>query len=329
MYRNYNPEEEKNNNYSRKLISGKVTATEGVRSFDNLHLSYGSPEANRYDILRALQKETRFKIAWYIIFLAAMVVCLILEPKSWFMVLETVIVMINMDLVSRGKLIGIYIGIIDCLLYLYIAYTSGLYGEMIKMCAINIPLNIFAIVSWTKNLRAQKKAKYGEQKENTVVIRKLKKKSYIWIPFVIAALYVASFFGLQALGTNALFLSAAVLVFTIFSKVLSGFRYKENYLFSLFAGILSTFMWLQVIILSSKSGEGVNLVELPMLFNTLAMVTNDIQGYIMWKGMYRKIAVNGGEIFAMRKLNVKKIIKLRHTYQKLYWNKKVDMEKNS
>lgn len=321
-----------NSTYSQKLIRGKVTATEGVHNFDNMKLSYGSIGANRIDVLRALQKENKFRIIWYVVFGILAAVCLGLDFRNWqawFNVADLIILMINIDLVSRGKIVGIYIGLIECFMYIYICYVSGLYGEIIKMCALNIPLNIFSIISWTKSLKEQKKKKYSDTKEeSSVVIKKLKAKSYIWIALGSVVLYVGFYFGLKAIGSNALIFSTAVLTLTVFAKILSGLRYKENYLFSLAAGILSTLMWIEVIVTSAKSGS-FDYSILLMVLNSLAIVTNDIQGYSIWKAMYRKIAVNGGEVFAMRKMNIKKIVKLRHQYQKLVWNEKVDTEKNS
>lgn len=321
-----------NSTYSQKLIRGKVTATEGVHNFDNMKLSYGSIGANRIDVLRALQKENKFRIIWYVVFGVLAAVCLGLDFKNWqawFNVADLIILMINIDLVSRGKIVGIYIGLIECFMYIYICYVTGLYGEIIKMCALNIPLNIFSIISWTKSLKEQKKKKYSDAKEeSSVVIKKLKAKSYIWIALGSVVLYVGFYFGLKAIGSNALIFSTAVLTLTVFAKILSGLRYKENYLFSLAAGILSTLMWIEVIVTSAKSGS-FDYSILLMVLNSLAIVTNDIQGYSIWKAMYRKIAVNGGEVFAMRKMNIKKIVKLRHQYQKLVWNEKVDTEKNS
>lgn len=321
-----------NSTYSQKLIRGKVTATEGVHNFDNMKLSYGSIGANRIDVLRALQKENKFRIIWYVVFGVLATVCLGLDFRNWqawFNVADLIILMINIDLVSRGKIVGIYIGLIECFMYIYICYVTGLYGEIIKMCALNIPLNIFSIISWTKSLKEQKKKKYSDSKEeSSVVIKKLKAKSYIWIALGSVVLYVGFYFGLKAIGSNALIFSTAVLTLTVFAKILSGLRYKENYLFSLAAGILSTLMWIEVIVTSAKSGS-FDYSILLMVLNSLAIVTNDIQGYSIWKAMYRKIAVNGGEVFAMRKMNIKKIVKLRHQYQKLVWNEKVDTEKNS
>lgn len=321
-----------NSTYSQKLIRGKVTATEGVHNFDNMKLSYGSIGANRIDVLRALQKENKFRIIWYVVFGVLATVCLGLDFRNWqawFNVADLIILMINIDLVSRGKIVGIYIGLIECFMYIYICYVTGLYGEIIKMCALNIPLNIFSIISWTKSLKEQKKKKYSDAKEeSSVVIKKLKAKSYIWIALGSVLLYVGFYFGLKAIGSNALIFSTAVLTLTVFAKILSGLRYKENYLFSLAAGILSTLMWIEVIVTSAKSGS-FDYSILLMVLNSLAIVTNDIQGYSIWKAMYRKIAVNGGEVFAMRKMNIKKIVKLRHQYQKLVWNEKVDTDKNS
>lgn len=323
--------QDQSTSYSRKLIRGKVTATEGVHNFDNMKLSYGSIGANRIDVLRALQKESKFRLAWYIIFSTLAVACIGLDVRNWqtwFNVCDIFVLMINIDLVSRGKVSGIYLGLVECMMYIFISLKSGLYGEIIKMCTINIPLNIFSLASWTKNLKEQKKKKYATEESNSVQIKKLKPIAYAYISLLACVLYVGFYFGLKALGTSALLLSTATLVLTVFTKTLSGLRYKENYLFSLSSGIIQTLMWIEIIITSAKSGS-FDFAILPMVLQSLAIVTYDIQGYSMWKAMYRKIAINGGEIFQLRKMNIKKIIKLRHRYQKLFYNEKIDSEKNS
>lgn len=316
--------------YSKRLIKGKVTATNGVVGLDSWHTSYGSIGENRIDILRTLEKQSKFKLIWYIVFITLGIVCLIISPEGWFNVLDLFVVMVNIDLVSRGKVIGIYIGIAECLMYIYICFLSGLYGEIIKMCTINIPLNIIAIVSWTRNLKKQKENKYAENSgDDGLVIRKLSKKSYTLIIPLIAVLYIGCFFGLKLLNTNALIFSAGALVLTIFSKILSGFRYKENYIFGLLSYIIQTGMWIDVIITSSLSSNSLDLTNLALMVTTIACLINDIDAYILWKNMYRKIAINGGEVLAKRKVNIKRIIKLRHAYKNLVWNKEIDIAKNS
>ncbi len=330
MQKNTNENIDTNSMYTKKLIRGKVTATNGVVGLDAWNASYGSIGENRIDVLRALEKQSKFKIIWYVIFVALGFVCLAITPAGWFNVLDLFVVMVNIDLVSRGKVLGIYIGTAECLMYIYICFLSGLYGEIIKMCVINIPLNIIAIINWTRNLKKQKEKKYAQVDDtNEIVIRKLSKKSYVWIGISIVFLYVGCFFGLKLLNTNALIFSAGVLVLTIFSKILSGLRYKENYIFGIISCAIQTAMWIDVIIESSLTANSLDLTNLALMVTTIACIVSDINAYILWKSMYRKIAINGGEILAMRKVNIKKIIKLRHTYQNLVWNKEIDIAKNS
>lgn len=311
-------------NYSRRLISGRVTATAGIHNFDTLRQVYG-PGADRFDVLRAIQKQRSFDLWWFIIFGVLGIACLIAFPSSWFNILDMYVCMININLVTRGKVIGIYVGILECFMYAYICFTTGLYGEVIKMFAINVPLNIIAIINWTKNLKAQKKNKYSnEKKESGVVIRKLKKKSFLLILPLMGVLYVGCYFGLELLGTTALFLSAATLTFSIVAKVLSGMRYKENYIFSVTNNIISIGMWIQIIIVAR------NYSDIAMLISAVMCCSNGIYGYITWQRMYRQTAINGtGTVLALRNVNIKKIIKLKRTYKVLYWNREVDINKNS
>lgn len=327
-HRNLKQNYDATNQYSRKLINGKVTATAGIRNPHNFSMVYGHA-ANRIEVLRALEKQNKFRLIWYVSFIFLGIACLFIEPTCWFYVLDLFVILINVDLASQGKLIGIYVGIIECFMYAYICYISGLYGEVIKMFIINVPLNIFTIINWTKNLKEQQKTHYQKNdEENTVVIRKLKKTSIFWIVPTFAALYIASYFGLQLLNTSALMFSAAALACTIFNKILNGLRFKESWSFSIASNIISTGMWIQVMLSGVNSGA-ISLIELPALLSTFACLANSFYGYSMWKSMYRKIAVNGGEVLAMRKIKINKIIKLRRQYQKLIWNKKIDINKNS
>ena len=326
IHKNLKNNKDDNHNYSRRLIRGNVTATRGVTNPHNLTTVYGHA-ANRIEVLRALEKQNKFRLIWYTIFFVLGIVCLILEPKSWFYVLDLYVLLFNIDLASQGKLIGVYLGILECFMYVYISYISGLYGEIIKMLAISVPLNVFTIINWSKNLKQQKN-KQKTDDENSVTIRKLNKSTILWVPLILIVIYVPSFFGLKALNTSALIFSAGALTLTIFNKILNGLRFKESWIFGIASSIISFVMWLEVM-LSSINTTGFNIIELPVVLSMVACLSNSFYGYSMWKSMYRKIAVNGGEVLAIRKLKIKKIIKLRRQYQKFIWNKEVDTNKNS
>ncbi len=310
------------NRYSRGLIKGKVTATAGIRNPNGVMLAYGVG-ANRFDILKLLEKNNLFKFIWYALFGIGGIVCLIIEPRSYMQVIDLFVVMVNVDLIGRGKLSGVYLGIVECLLYAFISYQSGLYGEIIKMMCISVPLNIYAAINWSKNLKKE------QSSSNEIVIKKLKKKDYIWCAALFMVILVPSYFFLQFLGTSALIFSTLAFTATILLKILSAMRYMENWVFSIIADVIGFGMWLYVIIEIYITSGTFSMIEFPMLLWYLSTITNAIYAYGVWKVMYRRVAINGRVFLAKRSVNIKRVAKLRRTYRKFVWDKQIDMAKNS
>ena len=98
----------------------------------------------------------------------------------------------------------------------------------------------------------------------------------------------------------------------------------ETWILSISGAIICLLMWGESIITG-----GFDLSQISMIVYYLACFTNDVYAFSLWKSMYRKIAVNGGKILAMRKVNIRRIIKLKRQFRSLHWDKKVDMSKNS
>lgn len=311
--------------YSRNLIRATVSTNIGINNHDRLIKAYGAGAA-RIEILNKLKKQSKFTLYWFTTFIILGLVCLFLDPAGWFNVFDLYILMINIHLVAKGKLVGIYVGILECVFYAFICFNSALYGEVFKVFAITIPLNIFSIISWMRSARKQKQDKYVETKQEDIVIKKLSKKSKpIYLLAIVLCSGVAYVLLRFVIGqTNALVLSSIALSISIVGKVMTAKRYMESYVLFLFGNIICLFMWGQTMIQT-----GFVLADITMIVYYLACFTMDIYAYDLWKAMYRKVAVNGGVLLAKRKLNIKKIIKLRRQFRNLHWDKKIDMAKNS
>ena len=318
-------------NYQRNLIKATVATNVGINNTEKIVKIYGA-SANRVELLTRLRKYSKFTIVWYITFFLLGLVCLAISPSSWFYVLDLYVVMVNIDLVARGKLIGMYIGIFECFLYSFNAIQSGLWGEVIKNLAICVPLNIVSIINWTKSLRKQKYERFSSKKEDEdIIVRKLTKLEIVKYSiiglFVCAGCYGLLRYVLPLIGIKqdtALVLGSISLAITIISKILTSKKYMETWILSITGSIICLLMWGESII----SG-GFNLSQISMIVYYLACFTNDVYAYSLWKSMYRKIAVNGGKLLAMRKVNIRRIIKLKRQFRSLHWDKKVDMNKNS
>jgi len=148
-----------NQSYQRNLIRSSSSSSVGINNHDRLISVYGK-DADQVEFLTRLKKQSKFTIFWYITFIILGAVCLALDIKGWLYVIDLYVVMLNIDLVARGKISGIYVGIAECVLYGVICFITQLYGEIFKVLCISIPLNIVSIVNWTKSKKKNEKEKY-------------------------------------------------------------------------------------------------------------------------------------------------------------------------
>ena len=303
------------------MIKANVTGNLGITSATRYQAIYGEG-MDRFQALRAVHRENTFRFWWYLIGILATIVSVCVYPQSWLAGIEVIILMLNIDFVCRGKIIGIYLGILDCLFYIAVCSLSGLWGEVIKMVAINIPLNIVAIVNWTKNIKEQQKSK-ANAKVDTIEIRKLSAKGYLIYLAVFVVSCIGGYFLLGWLNTSSLIISTIAFAIGIICKVLASFRYKESYIVYMLKDVIQLALWISVLIISGP-GEAVG----PMVM-MLVSIADSIYGYIFWRQLYRQTTINGGKLFAKRQVKIKNIIKLRHIYKDLYWDREVDINKNS
>ena len=307
------------------MIKATVSTNVGINNHDRLVKVYGAGAA-RIELLNRLRKQSKFTLYWFTIFISLGLVCLILDPSGWFNVCDLFILMVNIYLVAKGKLIGIYIGILECLFYSFICYRTGLFGEVIKNMCICVPLNIYSIISWTISTKKQKQEKYIDKQPKEIIIRKMRKKEFIIYPtiFVICSILAFALLKFILKQETALFFGSIALAITIVGKILTAQRYMESYVIFNAGSMICLLMWVQTIFQT-----GFEISDVTMIVYYIACISNDFYAYDLWKSMYRKVAVNGGVLLAKRNVKIKKIIKLRRQFRNLHWDRAVDVSKNS
>jgi len=310
-------------NNSRKLIHGNVSATMGITSPSVLARIYGK-SSSRLELLKLIEKESKFKVIWYLVFFGFALIFTIVEPSSYLNVIDLLVVLVNIDLVARGKIVGIYIGILECLLYAFISFKAGLFGEIFKCFVVLIPINIYMIITWTRNAKSIKR-KGNARKKSTdadIEVRKLDSKGWLLTFVSIIALTGVSYVVLRfVLGqTISLIINSVVLSLTITQKMLSSARYMDSWLVNMGSSFIAMILWLTVIL--SPSGS---ISQLPLIAITLSVFSNDIYGYSLWSTLYNQSRLNGGKILLKRKLSINRVIVLRRKFKALKWNKSLEM----
>lgn len=311
-------------NYQRNLISATVSNNFGINNEQKLVRYYGEG-VSRVDLLHKLRIQSKFTLYWFLIFTILGLVCLILDPTNWFNVLDLYIVMLNIYLMAKGKVIGIIIGIVECVLYAIICYQSHLFGEIIKVMLISVPLNIVSVVNWIKTSKKQQENKYKNesQVEEDINIKRLTKKGVMGYAISAVVISVLSYFFLKyALGqTTALILGAIALMMTIIGKIMIAQKYMDTWIVYVISDLICISMWVQTLLTTDFMFSNIT-----MIIYYCACLSNDAFAFFYWKSLYRKVKVNGGVLLSKRIIKINSIAKVKRRFKSLVWKKSVDLK---
>lgn len=315
---------------AERTILAKSNVTSGIRKDTAI------PEQlrRRAEILRAFKKTSKFDIIYYSVFVVFGFLCIGLFHKDWMTYLtvaELFCSLIVNNLMARGRISGIYVNFVDCILYGTICFLTKAYGEMVKTLIISNAFNIYGIISWsnTGKTTIQTKRKLKKAKENSkqkavqinksdeLSVRSLSKKMSAIIYPAFAATCVAMYFVLNAFGTTMAYLGCITFTANIFIKYLSMARYREAWWFSLANNIVSIAMWLAILVLGITQSNDWSI--LPTLGGSIGGLATSINGLVVWNQLFRKTEINGGAYFAHRSVNVRKFTKVKRAYGHLTW----------
>lgn len=305
---------------SEQTIRAKSNVTGGITKTDKIPKELRA----RAELLRVIKKQSTFDLVYYAVFIALGFLCIGLFHKDWMIYLtvaELFCALIVNNLLARGRVLGIWMNIVDCCLFAVICFITKAYGELFKTFVISNAFNIYGIISWSR----QGKPKKGEQevkapKNDELEVRTMSKKLWIIILSGFAVGCVASYFALEALGTTLAYLGCITFTCNIVIKYLQMSRYKESYWFALFSSMISTSMWTVMLVQAVISGNDWSI--LPTLGGALSGFSSNIYGLITWNKLYNRTILNGGAYLAMRPVQIKKIVKIKrksNMYAHLSW----------
>ena len=114
--------------YKINLIRVMKSGTYRINNHHKLIKAYGK-DSIKPSLLQKLKQQSIFYQIWFSIFILLGVILLILDPTNWLNVFDLFIVMLNIYLVAKRKVIGIYVGLLECIIYGIICLFNGFYGD--------------------------------------------------------------------------------------------------------------------------------------------------------------------------------------------------------
>lgn len=214
---------------------------------------------------------TMFEKIWLAVFT-------LIEVYLFFAWHDTLIGMITMltgiwcvVLVAKGKRLNFYPGVINAILYAYIAYQSRLYGEVMLNALYFLPMQFIGYWVWTKTI----------DKNDSVKARML--SSWKRIALILGtgiAVYAYGLF-LQRINGNFPFTDATSTVLSVIAMILMTLRYGEQWMLWIFVNIVSIIMWVGTY---RQSGEGLSMIVM-----WSAYLVNAFYGMYNWNKMSKKV----------------------------------------
>ena len=184
----------------------------------------------------------------------------------------SILIIISTLLVAKGKNLGNIVGIIATIIYSIVSYINRFYGEVIICLVLIIPFYTAGIISW---------AKHKNEETNTVKIDKISKKEWLLILIVGIITFIAIYYLLKYFNTNELLVSTISVINSLFATYLQVRRSKYCFCFYILNDFTLLILWGIPVILG-------NLLVLPMIFEPIVNLINDLYGFQSWNKLENK-----------------------------------------
>lgn len=223
------------------------------------------------------------KILWAASAVCVTVLFCLVPQKNPLTLIATIVGVTSLLFTAKGHVSGQFLQLVFCVLYAIVALGFKYYGEAITYMGMTFPSDLFAAIVWLKN--PSKKGK-NEVRTEVRMAHLTPKKSAVAL-LVSAAATVIFYFILKKLNTANLEISTVSVFTSMAASVLTIMRVPYYALAYAANDIVLIAMW----ILASIE----NPVYVPMIFNFVIFLVNDLYGFFSWKKL-RSIQEEGENV---------------------------------
>lgn len=178
--------------------------------------------------------------------------------------------------VAKGYVIGQVLTVVFAVFYGIISFYFRYYGEMITYLGMTAPSAVAAVISWLRH-------PYEKTKE--VRVNKPDFKWWVLLVFLTAAVTLAFYYILSALGNANILFSTISVATSFIASYLTFFRSPYYALGYAANDVVLIVLW------SLAAHE--NIAYLPMIACFIMFLVNDLYGFFNWQRMKKKQSGQG------------------------------------
>lgn len=181
--------------------------------------------------------------------------------------------MLCVVLCAKGKISNLYFGIVNTVLYAYVALGQKYYGEVMLNVLYYLPTQFIAIYLWNRNKSTNSEG-IGDIKAEIMT----NKSRLLFSTLAIVLILVYGYF-LVKIGGGRPYIDATSTILSVFAQYLMMKRYVEQWVLWIIIDIFTIALWLFAFL--SNSGN------ISMLVMWSAFLVNAIYGLINWTKIYK------------------------------------------
>ena len=143
---------------------------------------------------------------------------------------------ISVVLCAKGKISFYFVGFVQTITYLYLAWQNKFYGEVIENIFYLVTM-VWGIFIWKKNMQ--------KNEDGSSDIKAKKFNWWQWLLSIAGTVIATALMGywLESIGSNQAYTDAATNVMAIFAQLLMIWRFREQWIWWLVIDVLCIKMW--------------------------------------------------------------------------------------
>ncbi|AIQ66143.1 nicotinamide mononucleotide transporter [Paenibacillus stellifer] len=215
-----------------------------------------------------------FELVWLGLFCGTAIVLTVIMKDTFlgFTVFMTGVLCVV--LAAKGNLMTYVFGMYNTFGYAYLAYTNGLFGEVMLNLLFFVPMNAIGFLMWKRN-----------RHDGKLTMREMDQRSLLLIVVVCVLGSLGLGFGLSFIpGQNSPYIDALTTVLSVVATFLMVRRFKEQWLLYIVLNAFTVLLWV-IRMLEGSSDGGLMIVMWG------AYLINAVYGYYTWnKGVKEVLA---------------------------------------
>lgn len=182
---------------------------------------------------------TLFEKLFLLSMLVLQIVVYCIVPDSVLGIISGISGVISVVLCAKGKISFYFVGFIQTITYLILAWQNKFYGEVAENVFYLVTM-VWGIFVWKKNMQ--------KNEDGTQDIKAKKFNWWKWVLSILGTVIATLIMGyiLDSIGSNQAYLDASTNVMAIFAQLLMVWRYREQWIWWIVIDIICIIMWFNV-----------------------------------------------------------------------------------